>query len=57
MQVTMTNRADMIASAALLLMGETTERVPAALVRGLGADGGRQRAADCIRPLEEDLFL
>jgi coenzyme F420-0:L-glutamate ligase/coenzyme F420-1:gamma-L-glutamate ligase len=57
LQVTMTNRADSIAAAALLVMGETTERVPAALVRGFPAEDSRQAARDSIRPPVEDLFL
>jgi len=56
LQVTMTNRADSIAAAALLVMGETTERVPAALVRGFPAEDSRQAARDSIRPPVEDLF-
>jgi len=57
LKVTMTNRADSIAAAALLVMGETTERVPAALVRGFPAEDSRQAARDSIRPASEDLFL
>lgn len=55
--VTMSNRADAIASAATLVMGETTERVPVAVVRGFPAEDSGQTAADCIRPKSEDLFL
>lgn len=57
LKVTMTNRADAIAAAAVLVMGETTERVPAAIVRGLPAEDSTQVARDCIRPVAEDLFL
>jgi coenzyme F420-0:L-glutamate ligase/coenzyme F420-1:gamma-L-glutamate ligase len=57
LQVTMTNRADSIAAAALLVMGETTERVPAALVRGFPPEENTQAARDSIRPVAEDLFL
>jgi len=57
LKVTVTNRADSIATAALMVMGETTERVPAALVRGLDPEDSRQVARDCLRPVEEDLFL
>jgi coenzyme F420-0:L-glutamate ligase/coenzyme F420-1:gamma-L-glutamate ligase len=57
LKVTMINRADSMATAAMLLMGETTERVPAALLRGFPAEDSSQRAADCIRPTAEDLFL
>ena len=58
LKVTLANRADAIAAAATLVMGETTEATPAALVRGLPpADAGpRQRAADSVRPLADDLF-
>ena len=56
LKVTMINRADSIATAAMLVMGETTERVPAAIVRGFPAENSRQVAADCIRPEADDLF-
>ena len=56
LKVTMINRADSIATAAMLVMGETTERVPAAIVRGFPAENSSQVAADCLRPLAEDLF-
>ena len=59
LKVTLINRADAIAGAATLVMGETTEGVPVAVVRGLplvvGANGAQQ-ASDIYRPLEEDLF-
>jgi coenzyme F420-0:L-glutamate ligase/coenzyme F420-1:gamma-L-glutamate ligase len=57
LQVTMSNSADSIATAAMLVMGETTERVPVAVVQGLSLTGGSQRASDSIRPPEQDLFL
>jgi coenzyme F420-0:L-glutamate ligase/coenzyme F420-1:gamma-L-glutamate ligase len=57
LKVTMSNRADAIAAAAVLVMGESTERVPAAILRGLPADDSAQAARDCIRPVAEDLFL
>ena len=59
LKVTLINRADAIASAAIMVMGETTERMPVAVVRGLSltvGDNGEQNAAAIIRPLEEDLF-
>lgn len=58
LKVTLINRADAIAAAANLVMGETTERVPAALVRGFPPDaaGSHGQAADIMRPLEDDLF-
>ena len=57
LQVTMSNRADALATAAMLVMGETTERVPVAVVQGLAPDNGRHKAGDSIRPAAEDLFL
>ena len=57
LKVTVINRADSIATAAMLVMGETTECIPAAVVRGLPPEDSEQRAADCIRPTSEDLFL
>lgn len=57
LKVTMTNRADAIAAAAVLVMGETTERVPVAIMRGLAVEDSAQVAQDCIRPAAEDLFL
>ena len=56
LKVTLCNRADAIAAAAVLMMGETTERTPVAIVSGLPADDSAQTAADCIRPLSDDLF-
>jgi coenzyme F420-0:L-glutamate ligase/coenzyme F420-1:gamma-L-glutamate ligase len=56
LKVTLINRADSIATAAILLMGETTERTPVALVRGFPPEESTQRAGDAIRPLEEDMF-
>ncbi len=48
--------ADQIASAAALAMGESDERRPIALVRGLAAASEDSHAADLIRPREFDLF-
>jgi coenzyme F420-0:L-glutamate ligase/coenzyme F420-1:gamma-L-glutamate ligase len=59
LKVTLINRADAIASMATMVMGETTERLPVAIVRGLPlvvGDNGEQPAAVINRPLEEDLF-
>jgi coenzyme F420-0:L-glutamate ligase/coenzyme F420-1:gamma-L-glutamate ligase len=56
LKVTLINRADSIATAATLIMGETTERTPVALVRGFPAEETDQRARDAIRPLDEDMF-
>jgi len=57
LQATVTNQADAIAAAAVLVMGESTERVPAVIVRGLAARDSGQMARDCIRPAADDLFL
>lgn len=57
LKVTMSNLADSIATAAMLVMGETSERVPAALVQGLCVVDSTQAARDSIRPVAEDLFL
>ena len=40
-----------------LVMGETDEGVPAALVSGLPADDRNQPAATALRAPDEDLFL
>ncbi len=60
LRVTLINRADAIAAAATLVMGETTEKIPLAVVRGMPpetlADTAEQNAAMINRPLEEDLF-
>ena len=56
LKVTLINRADSIAATATLLMGETIERTPMALVRGFDPEDSPQQAADIYRPLDEDLF-
>ena len=56
LRVTLINRADALASAATLVMGETTERIPLALIRGLAPEETDQQASQIHRPLEEDLF-
>ncbi len=63
LQATLINRADAIAAAAVLVMGESTERIPAALVQGLPPPGTvpaqpaePHTAAMIPRPLENDLF-
>ena len=56
LKVTLINRADMIASAATLVMGETTEKIPLAVVRGLPVEDAGHGASMINRPLEEDLF-
>lgn len=70
LQVTQVASADLIASAAGLLMGEANESVPAVLVKGIPAaylalsrtNPGTEsslaewRATDLVRPIEQDLF-
>jgi len=48
--------ADLVASAALLAMGEADEGTPVVLVRGAPNPSGRGSARDLLRPKEEDLF-
>ena len=57
LKVTLSNRADAIAGAAVLLMGETTERTPVAIVSGFSAEQSKQTARDGIRPVSDDMFL
>jgi coenzyme F420-0:L-glutamate ligase / coenzyme F420-1:gamma-L-glutamate ligase len=56
LQVTQVGLADQIASAALLLMGEADEGLPAVLVRGLAWRGASLPAAALIRERQADLF-
>ena len=56
LKVTLINQADAIAAAATLVMGETTEKIPAAVIRGVPMTSTPGKAADIQRPLEEDLF-
>lgn len=56
LKVTLINRADSIATAATLVMGETTQRIPVAIVRGLPVAEEGHTARMINRPLEEDLF-
>lgn len=56
-KITMVNRADNIATAANLVMGETTEQIPVAIVRGIpNMFPSNQSVKVCHRPLSEDLF-
>lgn len=48
--------ADMVASAATLLMGQAAEQIPAALVRGVSFVARDGRAAEMYRPPEADLY-
>ena len=54
--MTLINRADAVAALATLLMGETTEKTPVALVRGFPVDSEYGTADDINRPIEDDLF-
>ena len=59
LHATLINRADAIASAATLVMGETTEKLPVVIVRGLNSTqtlNNQDNASMINRPLEEDLF-
>ncbi len=56
LQVTLINRADALATMATLVMGETTERTPVAVIGGLAPDEVDEPASSIIRPLHEDLF-
>jgi coenzyme F420-0:L-glutamate ligase/coenzyme F420-1:gamma-L-glutamate ligase len=56
LKVTLINRADSIVNAAMLVMGETTERIPAAIVRGFSSKPSDDNAAMIYRPVEDDLF-
>ena len=56
LEVTEVALADMIATAAGLVIGEGAEGVPAALVRGLSWQGAGRPAAAVVRPLDRDLF-
>ncbi len=56
LKITLVNRADGIATAAVLVMGETSERIPAALIRGFPPESPAGNAVAINRPLTEDLF-
>ncbi len=56
LEVTQIALADIIATAAGLVMGEGAEGIPAALVRGYPITGVARPAADLVRPENEDLF-
>ena len=56
LRVTLSNRADAIAAAATLVMGETTEKIPIVIARGVVPLEGNDTARSINRPLEEDLF-
>ena len=61
LQATLISRADALAGAATLMMGETTEKLPVVILRGLPpeqtlSDDPTQTAQLINRPLEEDMF-
>lgn len=56
LQVAQLALADMIASAAGMVMGEGAEGLPVALVRGCDLAGASLPASALVRPVEEDLF-
>ena len=55
LEATVVALADEVAAASGLVMGKAT-RIPAALVRGIVADGEPVPASEIVRPPEEDLF-
>jgi coenzyme F420-0:L-glutamate ligase / coenzyme F420-1:gamma-L-glutamate ligase len=55
LEATVVALADEVAAAVGLAMGKT-ERVPAAVVRGVRHDGASVPVADLVRPADEDLF-
>ena len=56
LRVTVVGHADEIASAASILMGQTSEATPVVLIRGLSPQAPHQPAAALIRPAQLDLF-
>lgn len=56
LEVTEVAQADEIAAAASVLMGPSIQSLPIVVVRGLSF-GGRGRAADLLRPVDQDRFL
>ncbi len=56
LEVSVVGRADELAAAASLVMGQADEATPAVLVRGLAEEDVPATAADLIRPAAEDLF-
>lgn len=56
LKVTLINRADALATMATLVMGESTEMTPVAVIHGLPPDDVDEPARTAIRPLEEDMF-
>jgi len=56
LKVTLINRADALATMATLVMGETTEATPVALIRGMPPEDADEPARSVVRPLQEDMF-
>ena len=56
LKVTLINRADALAGAATLVMGETTEKIPVVIISGMPPETSTDTARQINRPLEEDLF-
>ncbi|MEE4360261.1 MAG: coenzyme F420-0:L-glutamate ligase [Pseudomonadales bacterium] len=56
MEVSVVGRADEIAAAASLAMGQAAEGTPAVLLRGLPVEDTAATAAELIRPAAEDMF-
>ncbi|MFN8529911.1 MAG: coenzyme F420-0:L-glutamate ligase, partial [Anaerolineae bacterium] len=56
LKISMTGYADMVASAASLLTGEGAEGLPVVHLRGLNYPPQDGRAADLVRPPDQDLY-
>ncbi len=56
LKVTLINRADAMAAAAVLVMGETVEKIPVVILRGFDWQPSDDTARDIIRPQQDDLF-
>lgn len=56
LEVSITGFADEVAAGASLVMGQGGEGLPVVIARGLDLSYPHQRAADIVRPAEEDLF-
>lgn len=56
LHVTTVARADELAAAAGLVMGQADEGIPVVLIRGAEFTGGPGRATDLQRPVDKDLF-
>ncbi|RPJ01988.1 MAG: coenzyme F420-0:L-glutamate ligase [Chloroflexi bacterium] len=56
LRITVTGLGDELASAAGLITGQGAEGLPVVLVRGMKLPPGDGRAADLVRPVEQDLY-